>query len=384
MRSILRYVITPFVLLVFLTILGLYLTGYGYVLRGARIVYGTGHTTAYIDDFKYFEVDTISAPQDGDEWPLHSRYNLMDPPETLLTTNENLGTVAFLVIHQDSILYERYEKGYGPESRTNSFSMAKSFTSALLGRAIMDGYIKSLKQPVADFYSQYRGTGLTVGDLSSMASGMDWEEHYSSPFSDTARAYYGDDLAEFILSVPITGTPGKEFRYLSGNTQLLGMVIQKAVDMPIAEYLEKTLWKEMGAQNDAIWQVDDEDSRLAKTYCCIGSNARDFARLGKLYLQNGNWNGEQLLPADFVKKSIQPRFRESDQYGYGFWLGEYQGKDFFMMRGILGQYVICLPEEDLIVVRLGHQRGQSTGRVFTNDVYTYIAAGLEMLPQELP
>ncbi len=356
----------------------LYITDYDYILKGVRVVYMTGHTTAFIDDYDYFDNATITAgtPQD---WPKHKLYNHTGPTEKLSTLNEALGTIAFLIIKNDSIFYENYATGYDHKSKTNSFSMAKSITSALLGKAIEDGYIKSLDQPVSDFFIEFAGTGMTVGDLSSMASGLNWDESYSSPFSLTARSYYDDNLAETILNLKVTEQPGQSFKYLSGNTQLLGMVIQKASGIPLAQYLSSSFWKPMGMEQEALWQLDDDDNKLAKTYCCIASNARDFARFGKLYKDGGSWNGKRLLSKDFVTTSTQPRFAQDTEYGYGFWLSNYRGKKIFAMRGILGQYVITIPEDNLIIVRLGHHRGKRVeGKPFTQDFYDYIDAGYDM------
>lgn len=355
-----------------------YITDYDYIIKGVQTVYFTGHTTAFIDDATYFENDTLKASPNPQPWKLHKNYNDVNPPKKLTQLHKSLGTVAFLVIKNDSILYEHYEYGYGTTSQTNSFSMAKSVTTALLGVAIKDGYIKSLDQPVADFYPQFN-KGVTVGDLSSMASGLNWGESYTSPFSITARSYYDDDIAETILGLEITDTPGKSFTYLSGNTQLLGMVIEKATGKKIAQYAQNNLWNPMGFEQPATWQVDDAEHRLAKTYCCLASNARDFARFGKLFKDFGNFNGQSILDSTFVAKAISPRFDKSPEYGYGFWLSNHLDKNIFVMRGILGQYVITIPEDDVIIVRLGHQRGEKSGKPFTNDFYTYVEEAYKMI-----
>lgn len=368
-----------FIGIILLLVLLLYITDYGYILKGIRVVYLTGHSTAFIDDHTYFENDTVSASLNPRPWPFHKKFNTIPATEKLRKTNEELETVAFLVIKNDSILFEEYAENYGPDSKTNSFSIAKSITSALLGKVIDDGFIKSLDQPVGDFYSQFENSGMTVGDLSSMASGLNWEESYSSPFSVTARSYYDDDIAETILGLKVIETPGEKFKYLSGNTQLLAMVIEKATGKKLSDYLAESFWKPMGAEQPALWQLDDEENQLAKAYCCLASNARDFARFGKLYKDFGKWNGTQLLDSTFVAKSIGPRFAESPEYGYGFWLSDHLGKTIFAMRGILGQYVIVVPEDDLIIVRLGHQRGKRTEKPFTEDFYVFVDEVYEML-----
>tara|TARA_R100000935_G_scaffold36196_1_gene56999 strand:- start:104902 stop:106047 length:1146 start_codon:yes stop_codon:yes gene_type:complete len=365
-------------ILVFLIALA-YITDYDYILKGVRVVYLTGHTTAFIDDHVYFENETIPASTTLQPWPKHSDFNKVQPTEALVETHNTFGTVAFLIIKNDSIWHEEYAEHYGPTSQTNSFSMAKSITSALLGKAIKDGFIKNTEQPVGDFIPKFKNTGMTVGDLSSMASGLNWDESYTSPFSVTARSYYDDDLAETILNLEVTETPGESFKYLSGNTQLLAMVIEKATGKQLESYLQESFWNPLGMEQPALWQVDDEENLLVKAYCCIGSNARDFAKFGKLYKDFGNWKGTQVVDSTFIAKSIRPRFEESPEYGYGFWLSDHLNKEVFVMRGILGQYVITIPEDDLIIVRLGHQRGSRSDLPFSNNFYTYVEEVYTML-----
>jgi CubicO group peptidase (beta-lactamase class C family) len=378
----LKRIISSSVGIVLICVVALYLFDYEYILKGIRVVYLTGHTTAYIDDFEHFESDTIAAPIQPQPWPLHSAYGTLRATPSLDSLNAHLETIAFLIIKNDSILYEKYATGYGIDSKTNSFSMAKSIVSAMLGKALQEGYITGLDQPVSDFFPKYAGTHLTIGDLSSMASGLNWDESYKNPFGITARAYYDNDLAETILSMEVVDTPGTHFKYLSGNSQLLAMVIEKAIaptGLDLASYLSERFWKPMGASEWALWQVDDPTHGLVKAYCCIGSNARDFARFGKLYKNWGRWNGTQILDSAFVAKSIRPRFEESPQYGYGFWLSNYRDKEIFVMRGILGQYVITIPEDDLIIVRLGHQIGNKGSRPFSDDFYEYVDEAYTML-----
>ena len=376
LKKLFKWLIISITLIIFI----LYIFDYGYILRGVRVVYFTGHNTAFIDDYPYFENDTIKKGTKTDPWPNHENYNTVNETEKLSSVNKDWGTIAYVIIKNDSIWYENYYDDFNENSQTNSFSMAKSITSAMLGKAIMDGHIKSLDQPVSDFYPEYKYATTTVGDLSSMASGLDWVEHYTSPFSVTARANYDDDLAETILNQKVVKTPGVEFEYLSGSTQLLGMIIQKATGKQLATYLSENFWQPMGASNDALWQLDDDENKLAKAFCCIASNAKDFARFGKLYKDHGKWNGKQVLDSAFVAKSIVPRFKESPQYGYGWWLKTIGDKNFFMMRGHLGQYVIVEPKDNIIIVRLGHRKSPDEGvGQFTKDISVYIEETYKML-----
>lgn len=380
---ILKYIFVSILSILVIAVLLLYIFDYDYILKGVRVVYMTGHKTAYIDDYSHFDNRVIEKSENPISWNQHRQYNQVEATPALKKINDELGTVAFLIIKNDSIWYEKYADGYSSDSKTNSFSMAKSIVSLLLGKAIEDGYIKSLEQPIGDFLPEF-STGLaaqtTVGDLSSMASGLNWTEHYTSPFSITARAYYDPDLREVMNGLEIIDEPGKEYKYLSGNTQLLAMVLEKAIQKSISEYLSEKIWKPMGAQNDALWQLDSEKNGMEKAYCCIVSNARDFARFGRLVNHDGTFNGKQIVPESFIERATTPRFSDSPQYGYGFWLSDHLGKNIYAMRGILGQYVIGIPEDNLIIVRLGHQRGGFEGnKPFTEDFYVFIEEAYTML-----
>ena len=368
----------------------LYVSKYNYLLKGVSTIYLTGHTTAYLTDYKKFPNDSVLASAQPQAWPLHKYYNQFPRSKSLQDYHEDRKTVAYLVIKNDSILHEKYYDGYGADSKSNSFSVAKSVVSALMGIAIQEGAIKGLDQKVVDFIPDLKGPyadQVTVGDLSSMASGQKWSEEYYNPFSVTSASYFVKDLDALILEQPISEKPGEAFRYKSGTTQLLAMVIKKATGKTLSAYLTEKLWQPMGANQTALWQLDSEEKEMEKAFCCLATNARDFARFGKLYKNHGSWNGIQLLDSTFVALSVQPRFEESPEYGYGWWLDVFQGKKVFMMRGHLGQYVLVVPEEDLIIVRLGHlkdrekeSKGKSSGgEPFTKDIYVYLEGGLEMI-----
>lgn len=373
-------------LIVFSSIIILmYVFDVDYLLRAVRTIYLKGYTTAYLEDYKEFpnRKIQIGKPQ---PWPVSKAYNAVPETAILNQTHKELQTIAFLIIKNDSIWHESYFDGFSATSKSNSFSMAKSVVSAALGKAIMDGKIKSLDQKVIDFFPQLKGKfakEVTVGDLSSMASGLSWDEKYYSPFSIVTRAYFDNQLKEVILDLEISKKPGQRFEYLSGATQLLAMCVEKATGKYLSDYVSDSFWKPMGAENEALWQLDEAESGIEKAYCCIASNARDFARFGKLYKQNGKWNGTQVLDSAFIAKSLQPRFPVSPEYGYGWWLHTIKGKKLFYMRGHLGQFVIVIPEDDLIIVRLGHLKGvQTTTDAHSNDLYTYVEETYKMIEKK--
>ena len=377
--KILKRIFLSLISLILILIIALYVFDYDYLIKAVRTIYFTGHTTAYLEDYKKFDNTTIEAGT-AQPWPQAKNYNNYTLSDELMQIHKEFGSIAYLVIKNDSIVFEDYYDGFGQDSKSNSFSMAKSYVSALLGKAIKDGYIKSLDQPVGDFISEYsEGTAaqMTVGDLASMASGLNWDESYYSPFSVTTRAYFDDHLEPVMLGLGMKEKPGTAYKYLSGNTQLLAMVLERATGKKLADYLSESLWKPLGANQDALWQLDSEEGGLVKAYCCIASNARDFARLGKLYKDYGEWNGQQILDSAFIAKSITPRF-EGEPYGYGFWLKDYKDKKVFMMRGHLGQYVIVIPEDDLIVVRLGHSRGKTNATGYPDEMDAYLEEAYKM------
>ncbi len=292
------------VILFGLIIIALYITDTDYLIKAVRTIYLQGYTTAYLDDYKKFDNQEIknATPQ---PWPNHKNYNSVKETTALNTINKSNGTIAYVIIKNDSIWFENYYDGYDENSKTNSFSMAKSYVSGLMFKAIEEGYIKSLDQPVSDFLPTFNSglaAKMTVGDLSSMASGTTWDEKYYSPLSIVTRAYFDDDLEKVMLGLKVEEEPGNAFKYSSGDTQMLAMVIEKATGKKIYKYLEESFWKPLGCENETLWQVDSEGHDLVKAYCCIASNAKDFARFGKLYKDHGKWNGKQIIRFSFCSK----------------------------------------------------------------------------------
>ena len=354
-----------------------------YLFDLVKTISKTKRTVADITDYKFFDNIDIPKSENPQAWPLHKDFNNIKSTDILNKTNDRLGTVAFLIIKNDSLWYEKYYDGYSEKSYSNSFSIAKSIVTAVLGRAIDEGFIKDIDQKVGDFIPEYKkglAANLTVGDLSSMSSGMKWTEDYKNVFGVTARAYVGSEsLVELIKSRPIIREPGQSFKYLSGDTQLLAMTIEKATGQKLSSLVYNWFWNPIGAENNALWQIDNLKSNNEKAYCCFNSNARDFAKFGKLFKDYGYWNGKQLLDSSFVKKATTKRFEKSPHYGYGFWLGSYKGMKYFSMRGHLGQYVMVFPKENIIIVRLGKTNDKKTeADIIPQDQLIYIEEAIKM------
>lgn len=359
----------------------LYVFDQDYILKAIYVTYLHGHSTAYIGDYVHFKNSEIKASSDPQPWPLHDAYNTYElsvEQEKFLLDSR---TVAFLVIKNDSILYEDYFDGFNETSKVNSFSITKSYMSALLGIALRSGYIDSLEQPVRDFLPDLTGPYadlVTMEDLVSMASGLDWNEDYYFPMNITTASYFTTDLKELMYNIPISNPPGQVYNYQSGSIQLLSMVIAQATKKSVTSFMHESIWEPLGYEQDAYWPLDSDRKNSEKGFCCIASNARDFARLAKLYKDYGKWNRKQIIDSSYVVKSLTPRFENGKNFGYSFWLKEYDNRKTFMMRGHLGQYVIVFPEEDLIVVRLGHKKhGEEVGD-FNSDVDVFMEMGLNI------
>jgi len=381
--KILKKTILTILVVVVSAVFLLHVTGYGYILTATKVVYGNGHITSFIDDYRFFPTRKIeNNPQQIWQWPLHKQYNKIEPTKALKDEHKKMKTVAFLIIKNDSIVSENYYEGYHKDSLSNSFSMAKSMTEALLGKAIKDGYVK-MSDKVTKYIPQLKGKyaqDLTVADVASMSSGSNWIEDYYNPFHITTEAYFCDDLNQLMFDeVRIDHQPGQTFQYLSGDTQLMGMIINKATGMNLSEYMSQSFWKPMGARKYALWTLDN-NAQMEKAFCCINANARDFARFGKLYEHLGNWEGNQILDTAYVQKSLSPRLKTSPYYGYSWWLSDYKGKNIAYMRGVLGQYVIIIPQDSVIIVRLGKKLDFiSNGTPHTSDFYIYIDEVYKML-----
>jgi CubicO group peptidase (beta-lactamase class C family) len=360
----------------------LFATGKGYYYKALLYNY------VNIDDLDLFSVRKVEAgkPQ---PWNVASDFNRMQLTPELRKALEQYRTVAFLVIKDDSVRYEEYWDGYSQDSWSNSFSVAKSFIGTLTGIAIAEGKIKSIDDPACNYipwFCEGKEKEITIRHLLMMSSGIDWDEGYTSLTSPVTRLYYDNHLDEQMRELPMGIDPGKEFNYMSCNTQLLAFVIQNATGKSVSQYASEKLWKPMGAEKDAFWSLDDKDG-MEKAYCCFYTKARDFARLGKLFLQKGSWNGQQLVPEWYVNESITATPIDNNGtpnkiYGYQWWITSVRGEKVFYARGILGQYIIVIPSQNIIFVRLGHDRGEKGPDGELLDVPVYLEEVMKMFARE--
>lgn len=347
------------------------------------LVIRSQNTKASIDDYKFFDNVEIKKSNSTFEWPKHNLYNQIGSSKTLDSVHKKNETVAFLIIKNDSIIKEDYFLGYDENSMTNSFSMSKSIISFLFLKSIEEGTIPSLNSKLIDYFPAFNesnGSNVTLSDLSTMSSGLVWEENYKDLMGITAQAYVTKDLNKLMMGSKFSGISGDKFKYLSGNTQLLAMAIEKANNSTIQELTYKWLWNPMGAKNDALWMIDSKEKNMTKAYCCLSSNAKDFAKVGLVYKNFGKINEQKLIDSSFISMSIKPRFNSNPIYGYGLWIGKQNNIDFFSLRGHQGQYVIVIPKEDVIIVRLGKRKSRGSDlNNHPSDFNLYINESLNIL-----
>lgn len=347
------------------------------------------HMEPNIDDYKIFSNNVIKAG-DYQPWLIHPQYNQKPLSKNVLKRIEEYEPVAFLVVKDSGIFHESYWDGYSDSSISNSFSMSKSIISLLIGAAFDESLINSLDQKVGDFipsFNEGNKSKITIRHLLTMSAGTDWDEAYSSLFSPTTELYYGDDLQGMVDGLKSIKEPGKEYYYSSIESEVLAMVLQAATGKSISQYTSEKFWIPMGAQHDALWCLDKEDG-MEKAYCCFNSNARDFARWGQLVLNNGVWNGEQLISQDYLNQALKPADylidetgNPLDYYGFQWWIIDYKGYEIPYMRGILGQYVFAIKEKNAVVVRLGHKRSDELIGPNRKDMYVYLDAAFELLDE---
>ncbi|MEI7594549.1 MAG: serine hydrolase [Bacteroidota bacterium] len=340
-----------------------------------------------IDDYKIFDNREIKN-SNPIPWNKSVFYCKSKIDKSLREKIESFKTAAFVVVQNDSILYEEYWDGYNEQTISNSFSVAKSVVSLLIGIAVDEKKISSINDPIFKYLPDFpnlKNDSLTIRNVLKMSSGLDWNEEYAALFSPTTKAYYGKDLIELIKGVKVSEKPGVVFRYLSINTQILALVVEKATGKPVSKYAEEKIWSKIGAEHDALWSVDKKEG-MEKAYCCFNSTAKDFARIGKLILNKGKWNNQQIVSEKYILESTTASSdlkdkdgKKVDFYGYQWWYLNYKGLKIPYARGILGQYIFVIPEKNAVVVRLGHERSSSYEGSFPSDILMYLETALTIL-----
>lgn len=383
----LKNILKGFVIFLVVLNLVIWFTGNTHIYKGLTDTYFQGRLKPTIDNPDIFHSRILHA-KNTRSWKESVNINSKPLSDQVKESHNTFGTKAFLVIKGDEIIHESYYDGYSKDKISNSFSMAKSVLSVIAGIAIKEGSV-SIEESVHSYlpeFVQEKDKNLKIKHLISNTSGMNFRESYGNPIGFMAKAYYGTDLKSLTEGFELEKKPGAEYSYLGGNSLLLGFVLEKATNEKVADYGSRMLWEKLGMENDAKWILDHEDGD-EKTFTGLYATARDFAKIGKLYMNYGQIYGEQIVDSFYVSQSISPvnvpdiAGENTDYYGYSWWLTTYKGSKVFYMRGILGQYVICVPDKNLIVTRLGQYRSKNKTKDGNapDDLWSYLEEGFRLI-----
>lgn len=332
-----------------------------------------------LDDYKKFP-NAVVLPANkisGEQFHFAASNELL-PSKGFLTGGDSLsfhdfmdvtGTVAWLVLHNDTLRTEYYADGWDQHSLLTSFSVAKSFVGTLIGIAVGEGFIQSVDQPVTDFVAGLTDTNfrhITLRHLLNMRSGIDFEEGYHSLFSPMPRLYYGRRTTRQVQNLRIAHPAGLSYQYQSVCTQLLSMSLEKATGMSVAAYLSEKLWQPLGMESEARWSRASRLDTTIKSFCCLNAVGRDYLRFGRLWMNHGQWGSLQVIPKWYVVETLSDTLDSKESRGYAYshqWRILPDGSMF--AKGVMGQYIWVNPQLRLVIVRFGNgEAGLDWARIF--------------------
>lgn len=328
----------------------------------------------------------------GEVEEVFGSHPLVDNLDTFI---QDTSTQALLVVEDDTLLFEQYGKGLERDSIVTSFSAAKSFGSTLIGVAIDQGYIESVNDPITKYIPELGERDkdfeqIEIRDLLKMSSGIRYDEF---PFlnGDDALTYYYPDLRQLaITNTEIIDQAGEYFLYNNYHPLLIGIILERATGQPVAEFLEENIWQRIGAEYPASWSLDE--AGFEKMESGINARAIDFAKFGRLFLNNGQWEGEQVISALWIAESIMdqghpsayydtsfgPQIRDAAQGGYYqyMWYGLERegGANDFYAAGKYGQIIFISPQASLIIVRNGETYGPGMGLFDWIEIFYHVAS----------
>jgi len=363
-KKLLRYFLYFILVIIIGGNLFIVLSGRYYLYSGISKTYLIGKSGPTIYDLDVFPKSTIETSTKAFQWKEHKRFNKATFTNQEEKFHKKWKTQAFLVFENDTLLFEKYWNQHTRETVSNSFSAAKTVISLLIGVALDKGLIKSVDEPVGNYIPEFKENGrdkVTIRHLLLMAAGFDWEESGVNPLSETAEAYYTDDLYGLVTRQKVIVKPGTIFNYQSGDTQVLAIILNKATGKTIVELTEEWLWKPIGAGQTAYWSLDKENGD-EKAYCCLYASPRDFALLGFLLLNQGKIGDKQIVSEWYMKEMVKTPPIQTEEgivntrYGFQTWVYPNFGNPVHYYRGLGGQYIMVTPKTGRMVVRLGHKK----------------------------
>jgi len=263
---------------------------------------------------------------------------------------------AILIVQGGKLRVERYGLDYGQDGRWTSFSVAKSFTSALVGAALKDGHIKSMDDKVSDYITSMKGSAyddVSIRQLLTMTSGVRWNEDYADPNADVAKFNNHkpedgvDALVSYMRKLPRDVPAGTRWLYSTGETNLVGILVSQATKKPLADYLAEKVWQPAGMEQQATWILSKTGQEISG--CCIQAATRDFARFGQFILNGAQVNGQSIAPDGWLQEATTRRTTINQPgrgYGYQWWTYD---DGTFAARGIFGQGIFIDPQRKIVI-----------------------------------
>lgn len=276
-------------------------------------------------------------------------------------------TAGMVVLHRGTLVFERYGLGADETTRFTSWSVAKSFTSTLVGLAIGDGVIASVDDPLVKYVPDLEGSGydsVTIKQALQMSSGVGFSEMYGETSDVTDFMGYTmyanlEPANQFMTRYAREAEPGSVFNYSTGEAQVLGWLVTEVTGKPLAHYLSEKIWSRLGMEHDATWILDREGREgMEMTGCCLNAALRDYARFGQLFLQDGSWEGERILPESWVAEATVPDSPQVDYgelfpnstMGYQFqWWALSRPEGAYSAMGVHGQFIFVNPAHDIVI-----------------------------------
>ncbi len=313
--------------------------------------------------------------------PVNVSYSFLGETREMQEFLERILTTGLLIIKNDVIVCEQYFLGNSKTSKSTSWSVAKSFISALVGIAIDEGHIDSVNDPITKYVPELGKSAynkVPIKDVLQMSSGVDFSEDYEDKNADINRLLEQLFLSflpleKLILNFPSQKRSGEVLEYVSINTQILSLLLKRVTGRDIVSYLEEKIWQPMGAEDDAYWLTDLYGNEV--TFCGLNATLRDYAKFGLLYLHGGKFDGKQIIPESWVKESITPdrphlqpgaTGERNWEWGYQYhWWVPVGSRGDYCAGGAWGQYIYIAPEKNLVIVKSG--AGNSVSRTEDDD-----------------
>ena len=340
------------------------------------------HWDSSVTDYKLFPERTIKKSSSPYTYVKNINSSLEDfivdysgKQKTLSDFVKSTKTTSFIIAKNDEIIYEQYANGYNEDSTFTSFSMAKSIVSLLIGKAIENGNIKSVEEPIANYIDEFKDKDIgktTIEELLLMRSNIAYDEDKPLWFGDDTLTYWHSDLRKLALShTQLTDEYKGNFHYNNYHPLLLGIILERSVGVSVSEFFEREIWQKVGAEYDASWSLDSKKSGFEKMESGINFRAIDFLKIGSMVLHNGYWNGAQVINGNWLDASTLCQFPiNSDEYEDSFLAGKNigyrymwyslpseQGGYDIVAWGKSDQILYISPSNNLVILRTGKTDG---------------------------